>query len=117
MPGYVYRGKGFDAKPTMGPKPTPVTPEMCGTPKGIWRHRYNKETLCPKCRDASNTARRANWQENKDQPRKYMRLATIEKLQKAEALFAKGATQAEVQRKTGMSRMTIRQYFPPGCWS
>lgn len=114
---YVYKGSDFDAKPTMGRKPAPPNSELCGTPKGIWRHRYNKEALCPKCRERSNTERMALYHENKDQPRKHMRLATIEKLQKAEALFAAGASQTEVQRKTGMSRMTIRQYFPGQGWT
>jgi hypothetical protein len=117
MPGYVYRGNDFDATPKMGPAPTPEDPELCGTPQGIWRHRYNKEAPCPQCRERSNADRRANWEANKDQPRKHMRLETIEKLQKAEALFAKGASQSQVQRKTGLGRMTIRQYFPGQGWT
>lgn len=117
MAGYVYKGTIHDAKPRLGPKPTPENPDICGTPKGIWRHRYNKEPQCPKCREAGNTERRNNYSKTKDQPRKHMRLATIEKIQKAEALFANGASQTEVQRRTGMSRVTIRQYFPGQGWT
>lgn len=116
MAGYVYRGDQPHTN-KKGPEPKPANSELCGTRQGEWRHRYLGETQCDKCREVSNEARRKNYHDTKDQPRKHMRLATIEKIQQAEKLFANGASQTEVQRQTGMSRVTIRQYFPGQGWT
>lgn len=38
-------------------------------------------------------------------------------LDRAEALFSDGASQREVTRTTGLSRMTLRKYFPGQGWT
>lgn len=40
-----------------------------------------------------------------------------EVLERAAALFEDGASQREVTRTTGISRMTLRKYFPGQCWT
>ena len=40
-----------------------------------------------------------------------------DKLDRAAALFEDGASQREVTRTTGISRMTLRKYFPGQCWT
>lgn len=39
------------------------------------------------------------------------------KMSQAAALFADGASQGEVQRTTGISRDTLRKYFPGQRWT
>lgn len=48
---------------------------------------------------------------------KLKRPPSPELVKQAERLLADGASQREVQRTTGMSRMTIRKYFPGKCWT
>lgn len=116
MPGYVYKGTQHEPTPKPGKKPGKFNPQLCGGNEGVWRHRYLKELNCDKCREFTNEQRRNSYHETKNQPPKAKRLATIEKLQKAEKLFASGASQWEVQRKLSMSRMTLRKYFPGQGW-
>lgn len=40
-----------------------------------------------------------------------------EALSRAGALLKDGASQREVTRTTGISRTTLRKYFPGECWS
>lgn len=40
-----------------------------------------------------------------------------ERLAQARALFDDGASQREVTRTTGISRMTLRKYFPSKGWT
>ena len=42
---------------------------------------------------------------------------STERLKQAADLFEDGASQREVQRTTGMSRMTLRKYFPGTGWT
>lgn len=42
---------------------------------------------------------------------------TQERLDEAQALFADGASQAEVVRTTGLSRETLLKYLPKTTWS
>lgn len=46
----------------------------------------------------------------------FMKPETAEKLAQAEKLFAEGASQNQVHKITGMSRATVRQYFPDKGW-
>lgn len=120
---YVYGGTQFDAETKMGPVPEPVTPAICGSEKGLWKHRYHQEPRCDKCREFANAKRRANYHANKNKTPKtpaaptVRRLETIAKLEKAKKLFAAGASQHEVHRKTGLSRMTIRRHLPGNGWT
>ncbi|MDP9184099.1 MAG: helix-turn-helix domain-containing protein [Actinomycetota bacterium] len=40
-----------------------------------------------------------------------------EALARAGAMLEDGASQREVTRTTGISRMTLRKYFPGQCWT
>lgn len=115
MAGYTYKGTQRDVKPE--PAPSPTRRGLCGTRQGEWKHRYLGEPQCDKCREAANADRRDNYHATKGQPPKLKRMATIEKLEQAKKLFENGASQQEVQRKTGMSRTTIRRYFPGQGWT
>lgn len=108
MAGYKYGGT----------QPAPKSPRtICGTEKGLWRHRYNNESYCPECREFANTQRLANYHANKHKPPSSKRLESIAKLEKAQKLFAAGASQLEVARKTGLSRSTLRRHMPGQCWT
>ncbi|MDP9185087.1 MAG: helix-turn-helix domain-containing protein [Actinomycetota bacterium] len=42
---------------------------------------------------------------------------TQQDLDRARTLLQDGASQREVTRTTGISRMTLRKYFPGQCWT
>lgn len=108
MAGYVYGGT----------QTTPESPRtICGTEKGLWRHRQSNEPRCDECREFANAKRLANYHANKDKPPTTKRLETIAKLEKAKKLFAAGASQQEVARKTGLGRSTLRRHLPGQCWT
>lgn len=56
---YTYRGAVFDAVATMGPKPRPFDPALCGSEQGVWQHRRAGEPGCALCREFYNAKRRA----------------------------------------------------------
>lgn len=47
----------------------------------------------------------------------YTRADTQQKLQKAAQLFSEGLSQVQVSKQVGLTRKTIRQYFPGKVWT
>lgn len=58
---YQYGGDQPGIKARMGREPRPFDPALCGSEKGIWQHRREKESNCEKCRTWYNAKRRNAW--------------------------------------------------------
>lgn len=100
-------------------KRRPKMRTVCGTYAGYKRHKRADENPCEMCfRGYSQYMR--DYRDRKLaalQPKEPERPSLEQRLQKAAELFADGTSQTEISRTLGMSRDTLRKYFPGQGWT